>query len=47
MREEAVKSFLAKAGAGWDVVLQLLAAGKLKQVEFAGHRFYVRCLNKK
>lgn len=47
MREQAVKGFLVKAGAGWEVVQQLLVAGKLKQVEFAGHRFYVRCLNKK
>jgi wyosine [tRNA(Phe)-imidazoG37] synthetase (radical SAM superfamily) len=47
MREEAVKTFLAKAGAGWTIVEQLLAAGKLRKIEFAGHRFYIRYVNKK
>ena len=46
MREEAVKTLLDKAEAGWDIVQRLLAEGKLKQVEFAGNRFYVRCIIK-
>lgn len=47
MREEAVKMLLSKAGVGWEVVQRLLTDNKLKQVEFAGYRFYVRCINKK
>ncbi len=42
MREDAVKVLLAKAGVGWDVVQRLLAEHMLKQVDFAGERFYVR-----
>jgi wyosine [tRNA(Phe)-imidazoG37] synthetase (radical SAM superfamily) len=45
LREEAVKELLARAQAEWRVVQRLLAAGKLKQVEFAGHCFYVRAFN--
>lgn len=45
LREEAVKALLARAEAGWSVVQQLLAEGKLKQVEFAGHCFYVRAFH--
>jgi wyosine [tRNA(Phe)-imidazoG37] synthetase (radical SAM superfamily) len=44
MREEAVKAFLARAGVEWDLMQHLLAEGKVKQVEFAGKRFYVRSL---
>ncbi|MGD8483952.1 MAG: radical SAM protein [Thioalkalispiraceae bacterium] len=44
MREEAVNTMLAKAGEQWAVVESLLASNKLKCVEFAGKRFYVRCL---
>ena len=44
MREEAVKILLDKAKVDWSVVQQLLAKGKLKQVEFAGNQFYVRRL---
>lgn len=46
MREEAVNTFLAKAAVGWDVVQQLLAEGEIKAVEFAGKRFYVRCIGR-
>jgi len=45
LREEAVKDLLARAKVGWPVVQQLLAEGKLKQVEFAGHCFYVRAFH--
>jgi wyosine [tRNA(Phe)-imidazoG37] synthetase (radical SAM superfamily) len=46
MREEAVNTLLSREKAGWEVVRQLLAEGKLKRVEFAGKRFYVRRINK-
>jgi len=44
MREEAVRTYLAKSALGWEVVQQLMAEGEIKEVEFAGKRFYVRCV---
>ena len=46
MREDAVGEFLARAGAGWALVQGLLAAGKLLELDYAGHRFYLRKLQK-
>ena len=44
MREDAVSNFLARAGAGWEVVDRLGAAGQLARAEYEGHAFYVRRL---
>ena len=44
MREDAVSTFLARAGAGWEVVDRLGAAGQLTRAEYEGHAFYVRRL---
>lgn len=44
MREEAVRKLLEKADAGWDVVENLLKAGKLVMLEYRGERFYMRKL---
>ena len=44
MREQAVMAMLAKAGADWDLVQRLQAENKLKQVDYDGQCFYVRCL---
>jgi wyosine [tRNA(Phe)-imidazoG37] synthetase (radical SAM superfamily) len=44
LREEALRALLAKAGADWQVVERLLAAGALRRVEYLGQRFYVRTL---
>ena len=44
MREDAVREFLARAGADWAVVEQLLAAGKLREASYRGRRFYLRRL---
>jgi len=44
MREEAVKKFLARAGAGWPVVGSLLTEGKLKVTEYEGNRYFMRSL---
>ena len=42
LREEALQTLLANAGADWQVVERLLAAGTLRRVEYEGQRFYVR-----
>jgi wyosine [tRNA(Phe)-imidazoG37] synthetase (radical SAM superfamily) len=44
MREDAVGSFLARAGEGWPVIRRLVAQGKLVEVEHTGHTFYLRKL---
>lgn len=44
LREEAVKKLLARDGADWSVVEQLLAEGKLVELRHRGHRFYLRHL---
>ncbi|MCW4019330.1 MAG: radical SAM protein [Candidatus Bathyarchaeota archaeon] len=45
MRDEAVKEFLWKANAGWQVIERLLAAGKLVELEYEGNLYYMRKLN--
>ena len=45
MREEAVNEMLVKAGMGWNLVRRLLTEGKLKQVEFSGPHFYIKCVH--
>jgi wyosine [tRNA(Phe)-imidazoG37] synthetase (radical SAM superfamily) len=44
MREEAVQKLLARDRAGWEVVQELTRAGKLVELEYRGHRFYMRKL---
>jgi wyosine [tRNA(Phe)-imidazoG37] synthetase (radical SAM superfamily) len=44
MREESVRQFLANAGLDETFVERLVDQGKLKKVEFAGKRFFVRRL---
>ncbi|MCL4814060.1 MAG: radical SAM protein [Vicinamibacteraceae bacterium] len=40
LRREAVQAMLAHAGAGWSVVEQLVAEGRLEREEYRGHTFY-------
>jgi len=42
MREEAVRALLAKSGADWEQVNQLINQGQLIQTEYEGKTFYVR-----
>jgi wyosine [tRNA(Phe)-imidazoG37] synthetase (radical SAM superfamily) len=44
LRESAVQALLARAGAGRNVVQELLRNGSLRQVEYAGESFYIRQL---
>jgi wyosine [tRNA(Phe)-imidazoG37] synthetase (radical SAM superfamily) len=45
MRTEAVEKLLARAGADWAVVRDLIAQEKLLEVTYGGHTFYARTLN--
>jgi wyosine [tRNA(Phe)-imidazoG37] synthetase (radical SAM superfamily) len=42
MRESAIRKTLAGAGAHWEVVAELLESGQLVEVEYKGHRYYLR-----
>lgn len=44
MRDEAVRQFLTKANCDWALIQELLDQGEIKEVYFAGHRFYVRTI---
>ncbi len=44
MRESAVKELLEKAGQEWSAVEQLIADGKLIELDFDGSKFYMRKL---
>ncbi len=44
MRKQAVDAFLQKAGADWGVVQRLIAAGKMIELAYGGHTFYMRKL---
>ena len=46
MRDEAVKAFLGKANAGWQIIEKLLAADKLVELEYEENRYYMRKLAK-
>ena len=42
MREDAVRQFLARAGAAWAAVQRLVAQERLVEAEYDGYRFYLR-----
>jgi wyosine [tRNA(Phe)-imidazoG37] synthetase (radical SAM superfamily) len=42
MRRDAVEQLLAKAGATWDLVEELLRDGSLREADYSGHRYYLR-----
>ncbi len=44
LREEAVEEILARDGAGWEVVEDLLRQGMLVERTYRGHRFFLRRL---
>lgn len=44
MREAAVRRLLAESNAEWAVIGELVAAGLVKVVDYAGERFYLRTL---
>jgi len=44
LRESAVKKMLSNANADWSLVEELINAGRLKEVDYLGKRYFVRCL---
>ena len=46
MREDALREFLGRAGSGWPVVRWLIARGHLVEMEYDGHKFYMRKLSR-
>ena len=42
MREDAVGELLRRAGANWPFVHQLIRKGQLIEMEYKGHKFYMR-----
>ena len=42
MREEAVRTLLAKGGADWNLVERLLKAHALVEIEYRGQKHYLR-----
>jgi hypothetical protein len=44
MRRSAVNDFLKKAAADWSVVHEMVAQGKLVEIEYEGQLFYLRNL---
>lgn len=45
LRLESVQQLLSKAKANWRVIENLVYQEKLKEVEYAGNKFYMRCLS--
>jgi hypothetical protein len=44
MREESVKKLLLKGGKSWEIIEKLLEEEKLIELQYMGHRFYMRKL---
>jgi wyosine [tRNA(Phe)-imidazoG37] synthetase (radical SAM superfamily) len=44
LRSESVQELIMKAKADWNVIDNLIYQEKLTEVEYAGNKFYVRCL---
>ena len=44
MRREAVEKLLQRAGAKWEVIERLIEEDKIKEVRYAGKRFYLRVM---
>lgn len=47
MREDAVKEFLDKANANWEIVDKMIAEKNLKEIEYKENKFYMRCFKKR
>ena len=43
MREEAVRELLAKTGSAWEIVQGMIDRGKLREIDYEGRKFYIRC----
>jgi hypothetical protein len=46
MRVEAVTALLARTGSDWGTVRKLVDGGQLREIEYAGQKFFVRRFSK-
>ena len=46
MREDAVRDFLERSNAGWEIIQDLLSEGELIEINYAGRNFYLRKFRK-
>lgn len=44
MREDALRSYLIKADTGFDIVTNMLEKGKIREINYKGHKYYLRKL---
>ena len=44
MREDALDSYLRKAGRGFDIITNMLEKGKIREINYKGHKYYLRKL---
>ena len=44
MRSDAVNLLLERNGQEWDVITRLIENGKLREIQYEGHRFYIRAM---
>ena len=42
MREEAVRTYLKKAGSDWNIIANLIKRGSLLELKYQGKNFYLR-----
>jgi len=47
MRKEAVRDFLNRSDAEWEIIEKLIAEGKLVEIEYMDKQFYLRKINPK
>jgi wyosine [tRNA(Phe)-imidazoG37] synthetase (radical SAM superfamily) len=47
MREDAVREYVRRAGADWNVITNLIQSGSLKKVKYQGKTFYLRRFSQK
>jgi len=45
IREDGIQEMLTKAGAGWEIVNELIKRGKLREIEYNNKKFYLRKFN--
>lgn len=46
MTQEAVEDFLNKADSDWSVIKNLITENKLKEVNYSGRKYYIKCFEK-
>ena len=42
IREDVMQELLTKAGIGWEIVNEMVAGGKLREIEYNNKKLYLR-----